>query len=69
MSKTSNRSVKQINASLERIHTFGMSSIHKSKHDSEKVENQYDSTKKKKKNNGDKIIKKSSSLLKLKSDG
>ena len=45
-----------------------MSSIHKSKHDSEKVDNQYDSNKKKKKN-GDKVIKKSSSLLKLKNGG
>jgi hypothetical protein len=43
MSQTSAKSVKQINASLERIHTFGMSSIHKSRHDIEKIDNQYDS--------------------------
>jgi hypothetical protein len=54
MSQTSSKSVKQINASLERIHTFGMSSIHKSKHDIEKIDNQYDSmiSGKKMKNSG-----------------
>lgn len=31
MSKSSQKSVKSINASLERVHTFGMSSVHKTK--------------------------------------
>jgi hypothetical protein len=55
--------VKSINASLERIHTFGMSSVHKSKHDLEKIDHQYDAILKKK----DKKIVKTASLAKLKS--
>jgi len=38
LSQTSKKSVKSINASLERVHTFGMSSIHKSKYDLEKID-------------------------------
>ena len=38
MSKTSQKSSKQMNASLERIHTFGMSYIHKGKFDVEKID-------------------------------
>ena len=45
------------------MHTFGMSSIHKSKHDVEKIDSQYDSMKKKKTDN--KTIKKTTSLQKL----
>jgi hypothetical protein len=62
MSQTSSKSVKQINASLERIHTFGMSSIHKSKHDIEKIDSQYDSMMTGKKGQ----IKKTGSFAKLK---
>lgn len=46
------------------MHTFGMSSIHKSKHDIEKIDGQYDSVKKKKKADN-KTIKKTTSLQKL----
>lgn len=59
MSETSKKSVKEMNASLERIHTFGMSAIHKGLHDQEKEDNQY--IKKK-----DKKIVKTTSLAKLK---
>lgn len=38
MSRTSKKSVKLINASLERIHTFGMANIHKSLYDLEKID-------------------------------
>jgi hypothetical protein len=47
------------------MHTFGMSSIHKSKHDIEKIDNQYDTLKKKKRTDN-KTIKKTASLHKLK---
>ena len=42
MSKTSQKSVKQINASLERIHTFGMSSIHRGRHEIEKIDGEFE---------------------------
>ena len=48
MSRTSEKSSKQLNASLERIHTFGMSNIHKGKYDVEKIDNQYEAEQKKK---------------------
>ena len=35
--------MKYINASLERMHTFGMASVHKSKHEVEKIDSQYES--------------------------
>jgi hypothetical protein len=47
------------------MHTFGMSSIHKSKHDIEKIDTYYDSVKKNKKTDN-KTIKKTASLHKLK---
>jgi len=53
--------VKLLNASLERIHTFGMANIHKSLYDLEKIDNQYDSLLNKKK-----IINKTISHAKLK---
>lgn len=49
ISKTSKKSVKLLNASLERIHTFGMASTHKSIYDLEKIDSQYDSNLNKKK--------------------
>jgi hypothetical protein len=49
VSRTSKKSVKLLNASLERIHTFGMASIHKSIYDLEKIDSQYDSNLNKKK--------------------
>ena len=60
ISQTSKKSVKSINASLERIHTFGMSVTHKSIHDLEKAGESYDAQKK------DKKIVKTTSLAKLK---
>ena len=51
VSKTSKKSVKLLNASLERIHTFGMASIHKSIYDLEKIDSQYDQNLNKKKIN------------------
>lgn len=64
MSQTSKKTVKSINASLERVHTFGMSSVHKSLHDLEKIDSQYDPILSQKK---DKKIVKTTSLAKLKS--
>ena len=37
--------MKSINASLERIHTFGMSNIHKNKFDVEKTDDQQEEDK------------------------
>jgi hypothetical protein len=51
VSKTSKKSVKLLNASLERVHTFGMANLHKSIYDLEKIDNQYDSNLNKKKIN------------------
>ena len=42
-SKKSQKSIKCINASLERIHTFGMSNLHKNKLDTEKKDKSYES--------------------------
>lgn len=42
LSRTSKKSVKHLNASLERIHTFGMATTHKSIYDIEKIDSQYD---------------------------
>jgi hypothetical protein len=60
-STTSKKSVKLLNASLERIHTFGMANIHHSLYDNEKKEkeNQYQAGLKKQ-------IVKTTSLAKLK---
>lgn len=65
-SKTSNKSVKSINASLERIHTFGMSSIHKTKYDIEKSSSQNENQKNLTELNSNKKIQKTTSLAKLK---
>ena len=43
MSRASKKSSKLLNASLERVHTFGMANLHKSLYDLEKIDNQYDS--------------------------
>jgi len=43
VSRTSKKSVKLLNASLERVHTFGMAVAHKGVYDLEKIDNQYDS--------------------------
>ena len=43
MSRTSKKSVKLLNASLERVHTFGMANMHKGLYDLEKIDNHYDS--------------------------
>lgn len=59
-SVTSKKSVKLLNASLERIHTFGMANIHKSLYDYEKIDNQYQAGINKK------SIQKTTSLAKLK---
>ena len=63
MSRTSKKSVKLINASLERIHTFGMANIHKNIYDIEKIDGQYDpdGNKKKKKGSEKKILRTTSS--------
>lgn len=66
MSKTSQKSVKYLNASLERIHTFGMSNIHKSLYDLEKIDTQYDSELNQK-GKKSKQIQKTTSMAKLKS--
>ena len=66
VSKTSNKSVKSINASLERTHTFGMSSIHKTKYDIEKSSTQNEIQKNITELNSKKKIQKTTSLAKLK---
>jgi hypothetical protein len=72
ISRTSKKSVKLINASLERIHTFGMANIHKSLYDIEKIDGQYDPDGKNKKKKGaeKKILRTTSStgLAKLKNN-
>lgn len=47
MSKASNKSVKSINASLEKTHTFGMSNIHKNKFDIYKIDKDFETNDKK----------------------
>ena len=47
LSKASNKSVKSINASLEKTHTFGMSNIHKNKFDIYKIDKDFETNDKK----------------------
>mmetsp|Transcript_34721 Transcript_34721/g.53291 ORF Transcript_34721/g.53291 Transcript_34721/m.53291 type:complete len:90 (+) Transcript_34721:2469-2738(+) len=64
MSKSSSRSVKHINESLERVHTFSMANAHQQRREMEDLDKKWN---KKLKESRKRSITKTNSLAKLKS--